>query len=150
MSASQDFPAANAAAETRPQTEAALRGKMERLKTDLAWYKRATGFDLDGPCPICNGTNGCSHTISERFKASQANDRGGHRTIVAGLVGALRLHDERLGACPFNWVNPPDMSGACPVCGARRDQSCGPATSADYDFIKSARETLPSPILIKE
>lgn len=27
---------------------------------------------LDGPCPICNGIHGCSHTVSERLDASRA------------------------------------------------------------------------------
>ena len=47
----------------------AHRGKRQRLESTIAAYAKATGFDDTGPCPICDGIEGCSHSFAERLRA---------------------------------------------------------------------------------
>ncbi|ALJ12589.1 hypothetical protein [Sphingopyxis macrogoltabida] len=51
---------------------------------DVAGYESALGFSLSGPCPICGGIEGCSHSRSERIRGAIAQTG-----MVAGLERAI-------------------------------------------------------------
>ena len=52
------------------------------MLSKIEMLKSALGFDPDGPCGICGGVEGCSHSLAERCRTRPATESDGRQGYV--------------------------------------------------------------------
>lgn len=73
--------------ESDPQVDNSLSGRLARASSTLQALEKILGFEFDGPCPICSGIEGCSHSLRERVEATRQSGEGERlRKAAAGVL----------------------------------------------------------------
>ena len=65
--------------------------KDSREASGLRSLERVLGFEVDGPCPICRGIEGCSHTLRERCLAALSRSHSAPADAGGGVGEAAAV-----------------------------------------------------------